>query len=148
MSAKSATRVATGALKTAELPVTPDAFTAHPADASIATQSSTGAIMKGIYIFAIALTACATQAQVDGDRDARGDCVRKHVALLDDGKSDPISIAYGVAPSCASLYNELTQDMVHQNITEGGQAAMRERMRDGEIRLITAAVLAHRAKRG
>jgi len=67
------------------------------------------------------------------------------VKRLDDGKTDPVSIAYGIASQCAELYAQLTNIMVSQNITENGQIAMREQMRSGEIKLITSAILTFRA---
>jgi len=66
---------------------------------------------------------------------------------LDDGKSDPVSIAYGIAPQRGELHAQLTNIMVSHNITENGQIAMRERMKSGEVQMITSALPAFRAAR-
>ena len=92
------------------------------------------------------LAGCAThQAEQKANLDAWSDCVMHAVARLDDGKSDPIGVANGIAPQCAALYQQFTEAMVSDNITERGQAAMRDRTRDGELRLITSAILTYRA---
>lgn len=77
---------------------------------------------------------------------AWGDCVA-NVVRLDDGKSDPVSIAYGIAPQRGELHAQLTNIMVSHNITENGQIAMRERMKSGEVQMITSAILTFRAAR-
>jgi len=64
------------------------------------------------------------------------------VKRLDDGKSDPVSIAYGIAPQRGELYAHLTDIMVSHNIPENGQIAMRERMKSGEVQMITSAIVA------
>jgi hypothetical protein len=103
--------------------------------------------MKSICIWALALAGCAaSQEKIESARTAWGDCVKREVARVDDGKTDPFSIAYGVAPMCGKLYQELTADVVSQNVTEDGQGNMRRQMSANELRLITSAVLAHRAK--
>jgi hypothetical protein len=95
-----------------------------------------------------ALTGCLhTAEEQEAVRSAWGDCVANAVRRLDDGKSDPVSIAYGVAPQCGELYAQLTNIMVSQNITENGQIAMRGEMRSGEMKLITSAILTFRAAR-
>jgi hypothetical protein len=77
--------------------------------------------------------------------DAWSDCIMHAIARLDDGKSDPTSVAYGLAPQCAALYQQFTEAMVRDNITERSQAAMRDRARSEELRLITSAILTYRA---
>ena len=66
------------------------------------------------------------------------------IGQLDDGKSDPTSIAYGLAPKCAALYQQFTQAMVSDNITDKGHAAARDRAQAGELQLITTAILTYR----
>jgi hypothetical protein len=73
------------------------------------------------------------------------DCVRQAVGRLDDGKSDPVSIAYGVAPQCAAQYQALTEESVNKYITEGVRANMRQVMKENEIKLITSAILTRRS---
>jgi hypothetical protein len=100
---------------------------------------------------AIVLTGCATDAEIAAARqsamDAWGDCVMREVARLDDGKSDPLSIAYGIAPACASLYQQVTQTMLIGMTTENSQAYMRRLTSDSELRMITTAILTYRASR-
>ena len=67
------------------------------------------------------------------------------VTRLDDGKSDPASIAMGVAGACAGQYAMLSNTMQGEMITERGQAYMRDQMRTNELRLATSAVLTYRA---
>jgi hypothetical protein len=90
---------------------------------------------------------CATTTAVDENtvRADWGDCIMRAVARLDDGKSDPASVAFGIAPQCSVLYARLTEIMVGKNITDQGQAAMRAQMRAGEVQLITSAILTYRA---
>lgn len=96
---------------------------------------------------AIFLTGCITTGNKDAAREAWGDCVLHAVQRLDDGRTDPVSIAAGVSPKCAVEYARLSEAMISENFTERGQANMRNLMRDGEIKLITSAVLTHRAAR-
>jgi hypothetical protein len=91
------------------------------------------------------LAGCATQAEITSFRESYGDCVMDAVRRLDDGKTDPVSMAYGIAPRCAVQYAQLSQAMVSQNITERGQAAAQQRMRDNEIKLVTSAIVIFRA---
>jgi hypothetical protein len=100
-----------------------------------------------LAVAALVLTGCATAGDRTAARFSWGSCISDVVAALDDGKSDPVIIATGVSPRCAVQYDRLTQIMVSENITQGGQDNMRRLMRDDEIRLITTAVLSHRAAR-
>lgn len=76
---------------------------------------------------------------------AYADCTMAAVQRLDDGRSDPASVAMGVAGACAGQYAQLSWQMQGQAFTEGGQAAMRDQMRTNELRLATSAVLTYRA---
>jgi hypothetical protein len=98
-------------------------------------------------VLALVLAGCATAGDKAAARDSWGSCISDGVAALDDGKSDPVSIATGVSPRCAVQYDRLTQIMVSENITQAGEDNARRLMREDEIRLITAAVLSHRAAR-
>src|SRR5580765_566118 len=96
----------------------------------------------------LALAMCASsKVKLDAASNAWGDCIWQAVSQLDDGKSDPSSVALGISPRCGVLYNELTQLSVGQFFTEGGQANAQREMRAGEIRLITAAILTYRASK-
>lgn len=58
-----------------------------------------------------------------------------------------MSVAIGVAPSCAVEYGVLIEIMVNQNITEEARRNTRAEMKANEIKLITAAILSRRASR-
>lgn len=91
------------------------------------------------------LTGCASREQQTAALDAWRDCIRTAVKRYDDGRTDPVSLAYGIAPNCASLYNEFGSTMMSGMITDKGQDAMRERVRASELRMITNAILENRA---
>jgi hypothetical protein len=84
-------------------------------------------------------------AEKEAAEDAYNDCVLRSVALMDDGKSDPVSIARGVQPSCAALYEKLTQTVVKRATTQKGKDDAWAMYKAGEIRAITDAVLIHRS---
>jgi hypothetical protein len=86
-------------------------------------------------------------AEKEAAEDAYNDCVLRSVARLDDGKSDPVSIAHGVQPTCAVLYEKLTQTVVSRATTQKGKDDARAMYKDGEIRAITNAVLFHRSRK-
>jgi hypothetical protein len=93
------------------------------------------------------LAACAShQAEQKVAMDAWGDCVMNAVQRMDDGKTDPTSMAYGIAPMCASLYQDFSEAMVADMHTDKGQAHMRTLARQNELRMITSAILIHRSK--
>jgi hypothetical protein len=102
-----------------------------------------------VLLLLLACNSCSSpverQAALKSATDAYGDCVMHAVARLDDGKSDPMSIAYGIAPQCAGLYQAVTDSVTRGMITEAGIAATRERARATELRIITSAVLTYRA---
>lgn len=104
-----------------------------------------------LILMTMPLAGCLTTSNSDVSpaRIAWGDCVWAAVGRLDDGKSDPVSIATGISPVCAVQYQHLTDLMVDRDFisTTGAREDMRERMKDAEIKLITAAILTHRAGR-
>lgn len=99
-----------------------------------------------LAVFCVA--GCVTTAEVDTSREQWGDCIAGAVARVDDGRTDPASVAYGVAPMCATQYAALTNAFVQKSaITTEGQDFYRQRMRADEIRLITSAILIRRSKK-
>jgi hypothetical protein len=86
-------------------------------------------------------------AEKEAAQDAYNDCVLDSVARLDDGKSDPASIASGVQPTCAVLYEKLTQTVVSRAATPKGKDDARRMYKDGEIRAITNAILVYRSRK-
>lgn len=68
------------------------------------------------------------------------------VMRMDDGKTDPVSLAYGLAPQCAVQYQRFSAAQVSSSFTEGGQAAQRQLWREKEVQMITSAILIYRSK--
>lgn len=94
------------------------------------------------------LAGCVTDES--GQRTATAaysDCTMAAVKRLDDGRSDPASVAMGVAGACSGQYAQLSLAMQDGMFTENGQASMREQMRSNELRLATSAVLTYRASK-
>lgn len=87
----------------------------------------------------------ADEASQNAASAAYADCTMAAVKRFDDGRSDPASVAMGVAGACAGQYAQLSQHMQGRMFTEGGQASMRDTMRTNEVRLATSAVLSYRA---
>src|SRR5579862_1875341 len=85
------------------------------------------------------LSACATASTKDDPAkkalELWGDCVMKAISQMDDGKTDPLSLAYGISPRCGVQYNDYTQIMINENWTEGGQNAARQLAKDDELKL-------------
>jgi hypothetical protein len=73
------------------------------------------------------------------------DCTMAAVRRLDDSRSDPASVAMGVAGACSGQYQQLSLQMQGQMLTDNGQAYMRDQMRTNELRLATDTVLTYRA---
>lgn len=103
---------------------------------------------RAIAVLLCLAAGCAT-ASSDSDlkkavTKAWGDCIMAAVQRFDDGKSDPASMAYGIAPKCAVEYNQLTEAMVQEYWTQVGQIHMRAQMADNEGKLTTSAILTWR----
>jgi len=71
--------------------------------------------------------------------------VARAIARLDDGKSDPVSIAYGIEPSCAVLYEKFTETYLKDFHTFEGQMYMRRKLDGLELQAITADIVTYRA---
>jgi hypothetical protein len=102
-----------------------------------------------LVIVALTLTGCASRFASDSERDAAiqpwKDCVDHAVERLDDGKSDPLSIAYGVQPAC-SFESAQVEHMMDKGMTSV-QTLMyaQTTWHEHELKLITSAVLTYRA---
>lgn len=99
-----------------------------------------------ILCSAVLLAGCASRAEQSAALDVWGDCIQQSVRRLDDGKTDPVSLAYGIAPTCSHLYQQFSHAMESGTITERSQAHMRALTKENEIKLVTSAVLAHRSR--
>jgi hypothetical protein len=86
-------------------------------------------------------------AEREAAEAAYNDCLLRSVALLDDGKSDPVSIAPGVQPTCAAIYEKLIQTVVSRATTQKAKDDARAMYKDGEMRAITNAILFYRSRK-
>jgi hypothetical protein len=95
-------------------------------------------------LVATALLGCATQEQKSAAVDDWGDCVRSAVERVDDGKTDPKSMADGISAMCAAFYDKVRQSQITVRQSSGnGQDA---NLKEGELRMIVSAILDHRAQ--
>ena len=69
------------------------------------------------------------------------------VIRMDDGRTDPVSLAYGIAPQCAAHYQRFVETEVGSYLTENAQKAQRQLWKEKEVQMITSAVIIHRQKR-
>lgn len=100
-----------------------------------------GAIL--LMLLAGCATQTATQKEITTAVEPWGDCVWKAVSRFDDEKSDPVSISMGVEPMCGNLYEQAIQ-VATRGMSPEAETAVRQQWKDGEMKLITAAVLTHR----
>lgn len=101
-------------------------------------------------IVLLTLTACASyssDAEIAAARQPWLDCVRGAIERLDDGKSDPLSIAYGIAPTCAVPSAELNRVRLKGYVSDCGGACGPAALKEQELQLITASVLSYRSFR-
>lgn len=102
-------------------------------------------VWPAIWLFPALAGCVADEAAQNAATAAYAGCTMAAVKRLDDGHSDPASIAMGVAGACSGTYAQLSDAMQSQMITDNGQAYMRDQMRTNELRLATDAVLTYRA---
>jgi hypothetical protein len=102
------------------------------------------------FALALGLMGCVQQGVTDGEKHATlsawVSCVRHAANQLDDGKSDPVSVAFGIEPVCAGLYGQFTEASVVSEDTPGAMSDLRRRYASQELPLITTIVLTGRAK--
>ena len=102
-----------------------------------------------VLLVAAALLGCATQEQKSAAVDDWGDCVRSAVERVDDGKTDPMSVADGISPMCAAFYDKVRQSQIkvrQSSGTQKGQESTSANLKEGELRMIVSAILDHRAQ--
>jgi hypothetical protein len=102
------------------------------------------------FLFTTACSHIPTETERETEREAASsawvDCVVEAVIRFDDGKTDPVSIAYGIAPQCAVQYSQLTRITAQQlSSTQSGRVHILNLMKDDEIKSITSAILIHRS---
>jgi TPR repeat protein len=100
-------------------------------------------------VLTLVLAGCAsspaTKSELKAVMDPWSDCIWNAVARMDDGKSDPVSVAYGIEPSCAVLYEQVIQaELKGMPETLEMQIYMRRKYEDEELKSITDAVLTYR----
>lgn len=98
-------------------------------------------------LLATLLAGCAGPDRSGELLDTWHACIVSAVNQLDDGKTDPMSVAYGVQPRCAGYYQQVVQAQVAQMLTENSQIAQRQFVQSQELKLITNQVLSHRTNR-
>jgi hypothetical protein len=105
--------------------------------------------VRFFYISIFLLAGCAALTTSDSDLAAAskvwGDCIAAAVIRLDDGRSDPVSVATGIAPACVVQYQHWTDLMVGVAISQNGKEYARQTMKDQEIKAITSAILIRRS---
>src|SRR6516164_4055126 len=99
-----------------------------------------------VLLVAAALLGCATQEQKDAAVDDWGDCVRSAVERVDDGKTDPMSVADGISAMCAAFYDKVRQSQIKVRQSSGTQKGQDANLKEGELRMIVSAILDHRAQ--
>ena len=99
-----------------------------------------------VLLVAAALLGCATQEQKDAAVDDWGDCVRSAVERVDDGKTDPMSVADGISAMCAAFYDKVRQSQIKVRQSSGIQKGQDANLKEGELRMIVSAILDHRAQ--
>jgi hypothetical protein len=90
----------------------------------------------------------ATDAEMTAEMTAANkafvDCVWTATTQLDDGKSDPVSVAYGIEPSCAVQSNQLMNIVLQGARTEAGVLERRQMWPDHELKVVVSAILTYR----
>ena len=99
-----------------------------------------------VLLVAAALLGCATQEQKSAAVDDWGDCVRSAVERVDDGKTDPMSVADGISAMCAAFYDKVRQSQIKVRQSSGTQKGQDANLKEGELRMIVSAILDHRAQ--
>ena len=99
-----------------------------------------------VLLVATALLGCVTQEQKSAAVDDWGDCVRSAVERVDDGKTDPMSVADGISAMCAAFYDKVRQSQIKVRKSSGTQKGQDANLKEGELRMIVSAILDHRAQ--
>jgi hypothetical protein len=94
---------------------------------------------------------CVQQGATDAEKHATlrawVSCVQHAAEQFDDGRSDPVRIAFGIEPVCAGLYGQFTEAIVSSEKTEDAMSDLRKLYAAQELPLITTVVLIGRAKK-
>ena len=99
-----------------------------------------------VLLVAAALLGCVTQEQKSAAVDDWGDCVRSAVERVDDGKTDPMSVADGISAMCAKFYDKVRQSQIKVRQSSGTQKGQDANLKEGELRMSVSAILDHRAQ--
>ena len=102
-------------------------------------------------VFVLLVAGCSSTPPADDTATARRDwvtCISNAVKAQDDGVSDPVIIADGIEPQCAVQHENVIQVASQGLMTDAGKAEARRVFTEGELQLVTSAVMAYRATRG
>jgi hypothetical protein len=103
-------------------------------------------IKPQVLSVAMALLGCATEDQKVTPVDAWHDCVMSAVERVDDGNTDPMSVASVISPMCATAYDKFRKLQMTAMPTRQGQESMSATLKEGELRMIVSTIVAHRAR--
>jgi hypothetical protein len=99
-----------------------------------------------LWLAACTTTHGPTPQETDAAKNAYTKCLIDNIARVDDGHSDPQTIAARIQPACAVQYDAVIQIAVYQCCTtENSKITTQQNMKSEELKLITGAVLHYRA---
>jgi hypothetical protein len=76
------------------------------------------------------------------------DCFYSNSIKLDDGISDPVSVAYGLEPPCSSQWDVATSmEADERNLNLAAKIRFIEKMKSDELKIATSVVLTERKNR-
>jgi hypothetical protein len=103
----------------------------------------------GSLAAASALAGCSIYGEparpeyVEISKNILGQCMDRVIPALDDGRADPVSVAFAVRAKCGAEFNAYYQ-MVAQGYGPATQIEIMRRSPEAEIEAATAAVLEYR----
>jgi hypothetical protein len=100
-----------------------------------------------VAVVLLALAGCsqpATDAETAAVNKAFTDCVWTATTQLDDGKSDPVSVAYGIEAACAVQYEQVIQTALKGVMNARSVPVVRQKWEDHELQMIVPAILVYR----
>lgn len=103
-----------------------------------------------VAVVLLLLAACshpATDAEMTAVNKAFVDCVWTSTTQLDDGKSDPVSVAYGIEASCGVQSDQAMKILLQGARTAASVVAGREMWEDNELKVVVDAILIYRKSR-
>jgi TPR repeat protein len=111
-------------------------------------------VMRNLFaaMLMLVLAGCASPAATDTATDMEKEagkswvsCIHDAIVRLDDGTSDPVSIAYGIEPLCATFYEKSVEYITQTATTPEAILYARNLANDNELHLISSFILTTRA---